>query len=42
MDFELTQEQELIRKTMCEFTEHEIKPIAAETDRTCAYPKGIE
>jgi len=39
MDFELTQEQELIRKTMREFTEHEIKPIAAETDRTCAYPK---
>ncbi|MGE4277905.1 MAG: acyl-CoA dehydrogenase [Lawsonibacter sp.] len=40
MDFELTQEQELIRKTMREFTENEIKPIAAETDRTCAYPKG--
>ena len=39
MDFELTREQELIRKTMREFTEHEIKPIAAETDRTCAYPK---
>ena len=39
MDFELTQEQELIRKTMREFTENEIKPIAAETDRTCAYPK---
>jgi butyryl-CoA dehydrogenase len=39
MDFELTQEQELIRKTMRDFTENEIKPIAAETDRTCAYPK---
>ena len=39
MDFELTREQELIRKTMRDFTEHEIKPIAAETDRTCAYPK---
>jgi len=39
MDFELTQEQELIRKTMRDFTEHEIKPIAAVTDRTCAYPK---
>ncbi|WP_293008483.1 acyl-CoA dehydrogenase [Oscillibacter sp. UBA6647] len=39
MDFELTREQELIRKMTREFTENEIKPIAAETDRTCKYPK---
>lgn len=38
MDFELTREQELIRKMMRQFTENEVKPIAAETDRTCEYP----
>ena len=39
MDFELTREQALIRKMMREFTENEVKPIAAETDRTCEYPR---
>jgi butyryl-CoA dehydrogenase len=38
MDFELTREQAMIRKMMHEFTENEIRPIAAETDRTCEYP----
>ena len=39
MDFNLTKEQELIRKALAEFTEAEVKPIAAETDRTSQYPK---
>lgn len=38
MDFNLTKEQELIRKALAEFTEEEVKPIAAETDRTAQYP----
>ena len=38
MDFNLTKEQELVRKMMRSFTENEVEPIAAETDRTSAYP----
>ena len=40
MDFRLSKEHLLIRKMMTEFTEAEVKPIAAETDRTCQYPKA--
>ena len=39
MDFNLTREHELLRKMMAAFTENEVKPIAAETDRNCQYPK---
>ena len=39
MEFNLSKEHQLIRKMMAEFTEKEVKPIAAETDRTCEYPK---
>ncbi|MFV0497628.1 MAG: acyl-CoA dehydrogenase [Candidatus Fimivivens sp.] len=39
MDFNLSREHQLIRKMMAEFTENEVKPIAAETDRTCQYPR---
>ena len=39
MDFNLTKEQALVRKALAEFTEAEVKPIAAETDRTSQYPK---
>ena len=38
MDFNLTKEQELIRKSLREFTEAEVAPIAAETDRLEQYP----
>ncbi|QAT50083.1 acyl-CoA dehydrogenase [Caproiciproducens sp. NJN-50] len=38
MNFTLTKEQSLLRKAIREFSENEIKPIAAETDRTCEYP----
>ena len=40
MDFNLSREHQLIRKMMAEFTEKEVKPIAAETDRTCEYPRA--
>ena len=39
MNFELPREHQLIRKMMRSFTENEVKPIAAETDRTCEYPR---
>jgi butyryl-CoA dehydrogenase len=39
MDFNLTREQELVRKMMRGFAETEIKPIAAETDKTAEYPR---
>lgn len=38
MDFSLSREQELIRKMIAEFTENEVKPIAAEIDRTHEFP----
>ena len=38
MNFELTREQKLIQKMMADFTENEVKPIAAETDATATYP----
>ncbi len=40
MDFNLSREHQLLRKMMADFTETEVKPIAAETDRTCEYPKA--
>ena len=39
MNFNLTKEQELVRKNLRAFTEAEVKPIAAETDRTSTYPR---
>ena len=39
MDFHLTREQDLVRRMMKDFTETEVKPIAAETDETCTYPR---
>jgi len=38
MDFTLTREQEMIRKMIRSFAENEVKPIAAEIDKTCRYP----
>ena len=39
MDFNLSREHLLVRKMMAEFTENEVKPIAAETDKTSQYPR---
>lgn len=38
MNFELTKEQALIQKMMRDFTEMEVKPIAADTDANSEYP----
>ena len=38
MDFNLSPEHLLIRKMMAEFTENEVKPIAAETDAKTPIP----
>jgi butyryl-CoA dehydrogenase len=39
MDFALTKEQEMVRKMVRDFAETELRPIAAEIDITCEYPK---
>ena len=39
MDFNLSREHQLVRKMMADFTENEVKPIAAETDKTSQYPR---
>src|SRR5580700_7670408 len=38
MDFELTDEQELIREAVREFADAEVAPIAAELDRDHRFP----
>ena len=38
MDFELTDEQQLIRDAVREFAEAEVAPIAAELDRDHRFP----
>jgi len=38
MDFRLTEEQELIRRTAREFAERELAPLAVELDRTGEFP----
>ena len=39
MDFDLTPEQELLRKTVREFAEREIRPVAAHVDETGEFPR---
>jgi short-chain 2-methylacyl-CoA dehydrogenase len=41
MDFELSPEHELIRRTVREFAEGEVAPVAEELDRTKAFPYEI-
>jgi butyryl-CoA dehydrogenase len=41
MDFELTDEQELIRAAVREFAEAEVEPIAAELDRDHRFPSEL-
>ncbi len=40
MDFELKPEHDMIRRTVRDFAEKEIRPVAAEVDRTGAFPKA--
>jgi butyryl-CoA dehydrogenase len=39
MNFNLTKEQEMVRSVMRDFTENEVKPIAAEIDETERFPR---
>ena len=41
MDFELTDEQELIREAVREFADAEVAPIAAELDRNHRFPTEL-
>jgi butyryl-CoA dehydrogenase len=41
MDFELTDEQELVRETVREFAEAELAPVAAEVDRDHRFPEEV-
>ncbi|MCT7443394.1 acyl-CoA dehydrogenase family protein, partial [Escherichia coli] len=38
MNFALTREQEFVRQMVRDFTENEVKPIAAEIDETERFP----
>ncbi|MBM7622641.1 acyl-CoA dehydrogenase [Sporohalobacter salinus] len=39
MEFKLTEEQEMIKKVVCDFAEQEVDPVAAEIDETHEFPK---
>src|SRR5258706_3834821 len=39
MNLELTEEQELLQKTVREFAESEVKPLAKELDETGRFPR---
>ncbi len=41
MNFELTDEQKLLRNTVREFALQEVKPVAEELDRTKSFPYEI-
>lgn len=41
MDFKLTQEQEMLRKMLRDFGEKEVRPIAAEIDKTSEFPWDV-
>src|SRR6202521_4640120 len=41
MNLELTEEQKLLQKTVREFAESEVKPLAKENDETGKYPRGL-
>ncbi|MFQ6106750.1 MAG: acyl-CoA dehydrogenase [Thermoplasmata archaeon] len=41
MDFELTEEQKMLKKTVRDFAEKEIKPVRAEYDENAEYPIEI-
>ena len=39
MNFELTEEQNLLQRTVREFAEAEVEPLAKEIDETCHFPR---
>ena len=40
MDFELDSEHEMIRQTVRDFAEKEVRPVAAHVDKTGEFPKA--
>jgi alkylation response protein AidB-like acyl-CoA dehydrogenase len=38
MDFELAEEQQMVRETTRAFVEREVKPVASRLDREAIYP----
>src|SRR5256885_10921350 len=40
MDFELDSEHEMIRQTVRDFAEKEVRPVAAHVDKTGGFPKA--
>lgn len=41
MDFDLTQEQQMVKETAAAFAEKEVKPVANRMDREAAYPSDL-
>jgi len=41
VDLELTEEQKLLQKTVREFAESEVRPLAKELDETGHFPRGL-
>jgi butyryl-CoA dehydrogenase len=41
VDFELTEEQKLLQKSVREFAESEVRPLAKELDETGHFPRGL-
>ena len=41
MDLELSEEQQLLQKSVREFAEAEVRPLAKENDETGKYPRGL-
>ena len=41
MDLELTEEQQLLQKSVREFAESEVRPLAKEHDETGHFPRGL-
>ncbi len=41
MNIELTEDQQLLQRTVRDFAEAEVKPIARELDETCRFPREI-
>ena len=39
MNLDLNEDQKLLQRTMREFAENEVKPLAREIDETCKFPR---
>jgi len=41
MDFELNEEEQMLQQLVRDFAEHEVRPLAAEIDRSGRFPSEI-